>query len=70
LFKGAGTMCSHYAFVSESGNYEFDFEGETDINHFVVIAVLISDENFKIVQQKLDEIKINQVSMKTCLKDQ
>lgn len=54
-------MYSHYAFVSESGNYGFDFDGEIATNHFVVTAVLIEDKNIESIQQKLDELQIDQV---------
>lgn len=62
-------MYSHYAFISESGNYGFDFDGEIDTKHFIVTAVLIADRNIESVQQKLADIQIDQVSMETSLKD-
>jgi hypothetical protein len=63
-------MYSHYAFVSESGNYGFDFDGDTDTNYFVVTAVLIADNNIESVRQKLADIQIDQVPMESSLKDQ
>src|SRR5690554_514055 len=68
-FKGVGMMYSHYAFISESGNYGFDFDGDTDTNYFVVTAVLITDNNIEGVSQKLADIQIDQISMETSLKD-
>lgn len=62
-------MYSHYAFVSESGNYGFDFNGETDTNHFVVTAVLIADKNIESVHQKLADIQIDLISIETSLED-
>ncbi len=43
-------MYSHYAFVSELGNYGFDFDEGTNTNHFVVTAVLIADKNIESVR--------------------
>lgn len=63
-------MYSHYAFVSESGNYGFDFDEGADTNHFVVTAVLIADRNIESVEQKLADIQINQVPVETSLQDQ
>lgn len=62
-------MYSHYAFVSESGNYGHDFDGDMDTNYFVVTAVLMEDNNIESVRQKLSDIQIDQISMETSLKD-
>src|SRR5690625_2222795 len=62
-------MYSHYGFISESGNYGCDFDGDMDTNYFVVTAVLIAAENTENVRQKLADIQIDQMHMETSLKD-
>ena len=62
-------MYSHYAFVCESGNYGFGFDGEMDTNYFVVTAVLIADNNIENVRKKLDGIQIDQTSIESSPKD-
>lgn len=47
-------MYSHYAFLSEAGNYHFDFDDIAATDHFVVSALLIEDDHIDDFLQKLD----------------
>lgn len=51
-------MYSHYAFVSESGNYILDFNDEVATNYFIVTAILIKSDQMLHIEKKLNEFLI------------
>lgn len=62
-------MYSHYAFVSETGNYVFNFDENIATNYFVVSSLLITKKNIKSVQKKADNIQLDLVPSKMALQD-